>query len=88
MLANRKIKHEAPCRGDKPVELNQGEKTRRLLTALLSWPLREKCFAIVSPKGNCEMILDDLVVSLSGEPAAKSQRGPHGAGVCRRGIVT
>ena len=87
MLGNRKIKHEAPCRGDKPVE--QGEKTRRLLTALLSWPLEVKCFAICSPKCNCEMILDDLIVSLSGEPAAKSQRGGRcPPGVSRRGIVT
>ena len=90
LLGNRKIKHLAPCRGDKPDERNSGEKTRRLLTALLSWPLREKCFAIVAPRGECEMILDDLVVSLSGEPAAKSQRGRGSshAGACRRGIVT
>ena len=88
LLGNGKIKHAAPCRGDKPDEPNSGEKTRRLLTALLSWPLREKCFAIVSPHGNCEMILDDLVVSLSEKPAAKSQRGSSGEGVCRRGIVT
>ena len=49
LLGNRKIKHLAPCRGDMPDEPNSGEETRRLLTALLSWPLREKCFAIVTP---------------------------------------
>ena len=89
MLGNRRLTHEAPCRGDKPVVLCQGEKTRMLLTALLSWPLREKCFAIVSPLWQLrQMILDDLVVSLSEEPVAKSERGASGVGVSRRGIVT
>ena len=40
------------------------------------------------PRGKCEMILDDLAVPLSEEPAAKSQRGASGVGVSRRGIGT
>ena len=62
------------------------EAADRALVVAIEGEVLRNCL----PRGNCEMIQDDLVVSLSGEPAAKSQRGRGSshAGACRRGIVT
>ena len=65
-----------------------GREDAQVVDRALVVAVEGEVFRNCLPKGTCEMILDDLVVSLSGELAAKSQRGPHGAGVCRRGIVT
>ena len=88
LLDNLKFKRGKNRCGEKPDVGAQGDKVIKFLTALLSWRLvEEKCIGIVSSRGKCEMILEDLVVCTPEEPAAKSQRGSSGDGRTLSGTV-
>ena len=88
LLDNLKFKRGKNRCGEKPDVGAQGDKVIKFLTALLSWPLvEEKCIGIVSSRGKCEMILEDLVVCTPEGPSAKSQRGSSGDGRTLSGTV-